>query len=287
MLRSLSSAISGMQQFQNELDVIGNNIANSNTCAFKSARTDFEDTFSQTLEQASASSNGGAVASMQIGAGVSTAAITNTFTQGSLTTTGVQTDLGISGNGFFIVKDPASGEEFATRAGDFKLDGSGYLVTNAGYRVQGYSDSGLSTVGDLQLDATGKPATAAATATFKDFSVDANGKLNVTLDDGTVFVRGQVLLQSFTDPGALLKRGDNLYSGITTAGPLGGASSPTPAAPKTSGLGEIQAGSLEQSNVDLTTEFANLITTQRAFQANARVVTTSDEILQELVALKR
>ena len=88
-------------------------------------------------------------------------------------------------------------------------------------------------------------------------------------------------------PQALLKEGNNLYSGISAAGPLGGAESPTMAAPKSGGLGGIRANALEASNVDLTNEFANLITTQRGFQASARIITTSDEILQEVVNLKR
>ena len=285
MLRALDSAVSGLQQFQNELDVIGNNIANSNTVGFKSARVDFEDTFSQTLQVASANSSGsggGSSANMQIGSGVTTAAITNSFAQGALTNTNVQTDLAVNGDGFFEVRDPSTGEMYATRAGDFKVDTSGYLVTNGGYRVQGYSDSGLATNGDLKIDATGAPATADPASIVKDFNFGADGKINVTLSDGTAFVRGQVLLQNFKNPQALLKSGSNLYSGLTSAGPMAKA-----AAPSTAGLGELQSSALEQSNVDLTTEFANLITAQRAFQANARVVTTSDEVLQELVGLKR
>jgi flagellar hook protein FlgE len=85
----------------------------------------------------------------------------------------------------------------------------------------------------------------------------------------------------------LVKVGNNLYTGIGAAGPIGGATAPTPAAPGTNGTGNIQAGSLELSNVDLSNEFATLITTERAFQANARLITTSDEMLQELANLKR
>jgi flagellar hook protein FlgE len=130
--------------------------------------------------------------------------------------------------------------------------------------------------------ATGMPATADPNATVALYNVDTAGKINVTLSDGTTFARGQVLLQNFNNPQALLKRGGNLFYNMTAAGPLANTS-----APGTSGLGEIQSGTLEMSNVDLTNEFANLITTQRGFQANARVVTTSDEVLQELVNLKR
>jgi flagellar hook protein FlgE len=94
-------------------------------------------------------------------------------------------------------------------------------------------------------------------------------------------------MQNFSNPQGLVKVGSNLYSGIGAAGPIGGATTPTAAAAGTNGLGNIQSGALEQSNVDLSSEFSNLITTERGFQANARVITTSDEMLQELVNLKR
>ncbi len=277
MLRSLNSAISGLQSFQTELDVIGNNIANANTVGYKSARMDFHDAFSQTLQ-----AGGGGRSSMQVGSGVGAAAITNMFGQGPLSGTGNQTDLAISGDGFFLLRDSASGKEFVTRAGNFHLDSDGYLTSTEGFRVRGYSDSGLSAIGDLRIDATGAPATAAPDAKFDSFAIDKEGRVMVRLTDGTTFARGQVLLQNVTNPQALLKEGENLYSGLSLAGAL---ASPVP--PGQSGAGYLKASTLELSNVDLTREFSNLITTQRGFQANARVITTSDEVLQELVNLKR
>ena len=186
-----------------------------------------------------------------------------------------------------MVKDALNGVEYATRAGDFRLDANGYLVTNNGLRVQGFSDAGLATRGDVQMDGTGRPATSDPAASVASYNLDSDGKLTVHLSDGTGYVRGQVLLQSFRDPQALLKEGENLFSGIASAGPLGGGASPQAEAPGTNGLGRLQTGALELSNVDLANEFANLITTQRGFQACARIVTTSDEVLQELVSLKR
>jgi flagellar hook protein FlgE len=274
MLRSLNTAVSGLQQFQEDIDVIGNNIANVNTTGFKAARVDFEDTFSQAL--------GGGSPSNQVGTGVTTGAIQNNFNPGTVNTTGVGSDLAISGQGFFVVKDAASNSQFVTRDGTFHLDANGYLVTTGLQRVQGYSDTGLTTLGDLKIDATGAPATAAADATVSSWSVDQSGKVTVTLSDNTQFVRGQVLLQNYSNPGALIKQGANLFVASSTAGPLAQAT-----VPGTNGVGAIQSGALEASNVDLTTEMANLITAQRAFQANARVITTSDEILQEVDNLKR
>ena len=290
MLRSLFSAISGLQNFQQRLDVIGNNVANVNTTAFKSSRVDLADSFSQTL-RASSASNGGSsgIPGLQIGTGVLSTAVKNLYTQGALARTGLGTDLAIAGSGFFVVRDTVSNVEMVTRAGDFRVDDTGYLVSNNGMRIQGWAESTLSTgaYGDIKIDTAGMPATSDPLATMISFAIDDQGRINVNLSDGTQFVRGQILLQNFTDPQGLLKEGNNMYSGIGSAGPLGGAATPTPSAPGTNGLGKIYSGALELSNVDLASEFTNLITTQRAYQANARIITTSDEMLTELVNLKR
>jgi flagellar hook protein FlgE len=277
MVRSLNSGITGLAQFQERMDVIGNNIANVNTVGFKSARTEFSDAFSQTLREARDGSS-----AVQIGSGVATASIKNLYIQGAVEQTGNSTDLAVVGQGFFVVQNKQTNENFATRAGQFIVDQNGYLVTNNGYRVQGYSDAALSVAGDLRIDATGAPATAAAGATVQSFTVDAQGKVNIQLSDGTTFVRGQVLLQNFSNPQSLNKAGNNLYTWTAAAGPQAAAT-----VPGAGGLGSIQAEALELSNVDLTKEFADLITTQRAFQANARIITTSDELMQETVNLKR
>jgi len=282
MIRSLTSAVSGIQAFQDEIDVIGNNIANVDTIGFKSATSELADSFSQTL----ASSNLSGGDSSQIGLGVTTQGIVNQYTQGAINPTGVQTDLAISGNGFFEVRDPVSGATYVTRAGNFQVDANNYLVTSDGYRVQGYTDPGLTTVGDIKIDNGSLPSTSDPTATMTSYSIDSLGKITVGLSDGTEYIRGQVLMQNFSNPQGLVKEGNNLYSGIGSAGPIGGAATPTLASASSNGLGTIQAGALELSNVDLSNEFSNMIQTERAFQANARVITTSDEMLQELVNLK-
>lgn len=307
-----------MQQFQERMDVIGNNVANVNTTGFKSTRVDFAEAFNQQL---------GADASgtpMQVGTGVGTSAITSSYLQGGLTRTGSDTDLAITGNGFFAVRDTLNNVQYVTRDGSFHLDSDGYLLNSAGMRVQGFSDPGLATRGDIKVDmanvkvdritaaqatvtaaeaalAAVDPADTAAVATATQaleaanaglttaqslaitrYSIDAEGKVNVRFNDGTQFVRGQVLMQNFQNPQALVKEGNNLYSGLAQAGALSQIE-----APGTNGLGTIVAGALEMSNVDLANEFSSLITTQRAFQASARIITTSDDILQELVNLKR
>ncbi len=255
MLSSLSTAISGLQQFQQQIDVVGNNIANVNTTGFKSARTEFEDNLSMAL---------GGNLNMQVGSGVSTAAIASDFSSGTISSTGIGTDLAIAGQGFFTVSDPVSSTQYVTRAGEFRLDLAGYLITNDGLRVQGSS-------GDLQVDP----------ATVVSFSIDPKGFINVVKKDGTTAVAGQVQLRSFADPSQLMKVGNNRYSWTAAAGPS------ALAAPQTNGLGALEVGALELSNVNLTSEMSTLISAQRAFQANARIVTTSDEILQEIVNLKR
>jgi flagellar hook protein FlgE len=280
-----------MQQFQEQMDVIGNNIANVNTTGFKGARVNFADAFSETLRAASpGDGTTSSTSAMQIGSGVTTSAIQNLYTQGALNRTGVPDDLAVSGAGYFVVRDAASGETFATRDGHFHRDQNGYLINDVGLRLQGFSDNSLSTPGDIKIDTAGLPAPADPNASLQSYSIGKDGKINVVVrrsdNTQTQFVRGQILLQNFTNPDALMKEGGNLYSGITAAGPLGG-NSPQGAPPDTNGLGRIESGSLELSNVDLATQFADLITTQRAFQASARIITTSDEMLQELVNLKR
>jgi flagellar hook protein FlgE len=252
---SLNTAISGLQSFQQQINVVGNNIANVNTTAFKSARTDFEDSFSQAL-------SGG----MQVGSGVNLAAIPSNFNQGTISSTGVGSDLAIVGQGFFTVRNATDSTAiYATRAGDFHLDSVGYLITNDGLQVLGVGSV------PLQVD----PLTVAS------FSIDQKGFINVVKKDGTTAQSGQVQLVSFADTSQLVKQGDNRYSWTAAAGPS------TFAAPQTAGLGTIQSGALELSNVDLTVEMSNLIIAQRAFQANARIITTSDEVMQEVVNLKR
>ena len=273
MLTSLSTAVSGLDCFQQDMDVVGNNIANINTNGFKAATLNFADSLSETIQ----AGNG----PVQIGLGVFNQGIANNWTQGAVNSTGVNTDLAISGNGFFVVQDPTSGTQYVTQDGSFSVNASGYLVNAGGQEVVGYNNAGLSTVGPIQIDATGAPATAAAGATVSSFTINSQGQINVTLTDGTTFTRGQVLLQNLQDPQALISVGGNLYSNVANAGPLA-----APVAPGTSGVGQIQAGYLEVSNVDLSTEMANLITAQRGFEANSKIVTTSDELLQDLVNMK-
>ncbi len=282
MLSSLTSAVSGLEDFQQQMNVIGNNIANVDTTGFKTANVDFADAFSNTLR---APSGGSATSSgsdsVQVGTGVAITGIDNNWNQGALTTTGIPSDLAIAGNGFFMVRDTVTNAQYATRAGDFSVDANGYLVTDTGERVQGFFNPAVSALGDVKIDAIGKPATSDPDATVAGYSINGQGIVTVNLSDGTSFVRGQVLLQNFQDPDALVNVGNNLYSNVAEAGSVSGFQSPG-----TFGLGNLQSGALELSNVDLSNEMANLITAQRAFEANSKIVTSSDEILQDVVNMK-
>jgi len=278
MLSSLSSGVSGLDSFQEQMDVIGNNIANLNTTGYKAATVDFADAFSNVLNAPSGgSSTSSGTDPIQVGTGVSITAIDNNWTQGAIGSTGISSDLAVSGNGFFTVRDTITGNDYVTRDGTFTVDANGYLISANGDRVQGYTDSSLSTLGDIKINITGSPST----SPMVSYNVDAQGNVNVTQADGTTFVRGQVLLTSFQDPQKLINQGNNLYSNLAEAGPG------TAAAPGSSGLGNIHAGALELSNVDLSTEMANLITAQRAFEANSKIITTSNEVLQTLTNMKQ
>src|ERR1700742_3941938 len=124
MIGSLQTGVSGLQQYQEDLEVIGNNIANVNTTGYKSSSMEFADTFSQTI------GGNGSGAVMQVGSGVTTASINSDFTPGPINPTGNPSDLAVSGSGFFVVKDASSGASYVTRDGSFSVDTNGFLVNN-------------------------------------------------------------------------------------------------------------------------------------------------------------
>lgn len=259
MLRSMYSGVSGMKGFQTKLDVIGNNIANVNTVGYKKSTINFQDLLSQNL-----SSSG--VNPMQVGLGVTTSAINVIHTPGSAMTTGVGTDLSIMGDGFFVVQNPDdNGEDgrYLTRAGNFVVDENRNLVTAQGHNVL-----------DEDGDKIGIPAE------FDSFTINREGQILGKRADGTEDEISTIAVASVGNPAGLRKFGGSLYE-ITDA--AGGWNILNAAEANTA----IGAGMLEMSNVDITEEFTEMIVAQRGFQANSRTITTSDEILQEVVNLKR
>jgi flagellar hook protein FlgE len=288
LIGTLGSGVSALRTFMKGLEVIGNNIANVNTTGFKSSTAEYADSFSNILQRSSPSSSTSSNSSgIAIGTGVKLAAIHTNYTQGSLENTGQGTDLGVSGEGYFHVKNPVDGTEYATRDGSFRWDDQGNLVTPQGLRVQGLTGAGLATVGDIKL---GTPPTGTE---LQSVTIDKGGNVVEFYSDGSSATTNQVQLQKFTDQSALVKEGNNLFSGLLSAGPIGAAAGSAALqaggvnAPGANGLGSIQSGTLELSNVDLTDQFADLITTQRSFQAGSRLITVSDTLLEDIVNLKR
>jgi flagellar hook protein FlgE len=273
LLNSFNSGVAGIKTFSKSLEVIGDNISNVNTTGFKGSRVTNQDNFSETLKFSTAGGGGGGAGggtnAMQIGTGSSVASISQQFTQGALTTTGSPADLGITGSGFFQVTDPSDNTTYVTRAGDFRVDDQGFLVTNKGYQVQG--DGGA-----IQLTLKGE-----AGQELLSYSINPKGEVREYYSDGTSAVTNTIFLQDFQNPNALMRAGDNLFTNLEAAGPV------EPAQAGTAGLGQVIQGTLELSNVDLTQQFSDLIVAQRAFQANSRVITVSDSVMEEVVNLKR
>ena len=280
LIGTLTSGVSALRTFSKGLEVIGNNIANINTTGYKSSNATFADSFSNTL-RASAPSSGttSSQSAIQVGTGVQLSSIQTNYSQGSLNSTGNVTDLGISGKGFFIVQNATSGMQYATRDGQFRPDDNGFLITTGGLRLQGMMGGA---VGDMQIGAS-----VPVGAELQSVSFDTAGNMIESYSDGTSATTGRVQLQSFNDPSALMRDGANLYTGIAVAGPIGGGILAGSNDPGSAGLGLIQSGTLESSNVDLTDQFSQLITTQRSFQAGSRLITVSDSILEDIVNLKR
>jgi flagellar hook protein FlgE len=274
MLRSMYSGISAMRSFQTKLDVIGNNIANVNTYGFKKGRTIFKDLVSQQIAGASGpTGNRGGVNPKQVGLGAQLAAIDTVHTQGSLQTTGRTLDLAISGDGFFVLGDANGTNQLYTRAGNFYLDaGDGnnrYIVSADGRYLLGIP------VDQNSLQPIGIPVTA------QSVSIGSDGTVSYIDENGDLQTAGYIQLAKFSNNDGLEKVGDNLFrptanSGAAIIDDVG-----------VNGTGTIVAGTLEMSNVDLAEEFTEMIVAQRGFQANTRIITTSDEILQELVNLKK
>jgi len=288
LIDTLNTGVSALNAFSTGLDVVGNNIANVNTIGYKSSSTSFEDSFSNTLQSSSlATGTSSSTAPIQVGTGVEVAGTATNFAQGALTSTGVATDLAVSGNGFFIVQDPTTLNQFATRDGEFTVNSSGYLVTQNGQEVMGYTGGSSATplgttVGPVQVGQNPPTGTS-----LQSVTIDSSGNVIEAYSNGTTAITNKVLLQNFGNTSALLNNGNNLYTNLTAADPLGGGVLAGSNTAGTSGLGNIQSGSLESSNVDLTQEFSNLITMQRSFQAGARLITVSDTVLDDIVNLKR
>lgn len=292
MLRSMYAGISGMKNFQTKLDVIGNNIANVNTVGFKKGRVTFQDMMSQTVNgaQGPTTSRGG-VNPNQVGLGSQLGTIDNIHTQGFRQVTNNPLDFSIQGDGMFALVeadmsairqqlanpdntddlltvnvDP-NAEYFYTRAGNFYLDQDGYVVNADGLYLVAFEGA----------DRT-EPVLFRIPEDAQSFNVQRDGTVTIVRNGQPEDV-ATVGIANFSNPSGLLKDGSNLYLASESSGDREWMPADGPS--------QIIANSLEMSNVDLAEEFTEMITAQRGFQANTRIITTSDEILQELVNLKR
>ncbi len=261
-MKSLSIAATGMLAQQLNVEVVSNNIANMNTSGHKRQRVEFQDLLYQNLKRSgAASSDAGTVVptGIQVGVGVKVGGVYRVMEQGSLTITDNDFDLAIQGKGMFRIQLP-SGEDAYTRAGSFQLSTTGQLVTPDGYTVS----PGIT----IPQDAV-------------DVTINSSGTVQVKLDGQTTpQTVGQIELAIFFNEAGLEAIGDNLFMETPASGSaaIGVADS--------TGYGSIKQGALETSNVNAVQEITNLITAQRAYEMNSKVITTSDEMLAAMSQLR-
>ena len=342
MLRSLYSGISGMKVNQTKLDVIGNNLANVSTTAFKGSRVNFSTTISQTLGSASAASDSlGGVNGKQIGLGAQIASIDKIMSQGSMQSTSRSLDVAVDGSGYFMVatgpaltggntdaitiKDngvenmPANNSLAYTRDGSFVLDNEGNLLTSKGYRVLGFAmktnDNNNNNGDNIRPDGTvlyvesnnqtkaiddklvslkipdkvtKVTAQGETEVAVKSFNISADGLITGVLETGEITALGQIAMSSFKNEVGLTDIGNNMYEPSGSSGAAiisSGKNSPTNR--NSSGYGDILQGYLEMSGVDMAEQFTDMIVATKAFQAAGKTITTGDEILSEIINLKR
>ncbi len=323
MLRSMFSGVSGLRNHQVKMDVLANNISNVNTYAYKASRVSFKEMYNQTMSASSGPSAAGTIGGVnpkQIGLGVTTSSIDVLHSDGATQTTDRALDLMIEGEGFFTVKDGNS--TFYTRAGNLYLDPHGYLVTSDGLFVQGamliegMPDTGIeestlevvesdesiiwgddstleSLAGDedaLPIHVMGEDGVEARDAMFgriviptcyKQISIDQNGVISAINENNEPVNVGVLSMTTFINSGGLDRQGSNLYTETNNSG------TPAVSLAGMNSAGTLKSGALEMSNVDLSKEFTDMIITQRGFQANSRIITVSDTLLEELINLKR
>ncbi|MGP1366719.1 MAG: flagellar basal-body rod protein FlgG [Schwartzia sp. (in: firmicutes)] len=262
MMRSLWSAASGMKTQQANMDVVAHNLANVNTYGDKKVRAEFHDLLYQTLRPAGADSGADSQypSGLQIGLGARLAATQRIFTQGNLQTTENPTDVAIEGEGFFRIEMP-DGTIAYTRDGAFKLDSTRRLVTSDGFPV----------ADNITLDQD---------ATSDSITISQTGLVSNVVNGATNQV-GQITLARFVNPAGLTSIGHNLFVESEASGP------PLEGNPGDDGAGRLQQSVLEMSNVQVVEEMVNMIVAQRAYESDAKAITTTDSMLEIANGLKR
>jgi len=262
MIRSLYTAATGMIAQQTQIDTTSNNISNVNTIGYKKQRAEFADLMYQVMEYAGTATSGTSVSptGIEVGLGVRPTAIAKLFTQGNFKETGNPLDMAITGNGFFQIQLP-DGTTAYTRNGSFKLDNQGNVVNSDGYRL-------LPEI-VIPEDAT-------------QISIGVDGIVSVLQAGATEMTQvGQIELANFVNPAGLHSLGDNNLINTASSG------DPINSTPGLNGLGQTRQQFVEMSNVQLVEEMTDLITGQRAYEANSKAIVTSDEMLQTVNGLKR
>lgn len=256
MLRSLTTAATGMIAQQQNLDVTANNIANVNTSGFKKNRAEFQDLLSTAIKTPGAMMNQGTFqpVGIEIGLGVKTSATTKVCTQGILVNTGGTYDMAIEGEGYFQIMQ-SDGSIAYTRDGSFKVDGMGQMCTTDGFLIQPQISIPQNT-------------------TEVNITPDGNVSVKIGSDPNQNLV-GQIQLVKFVNPSGLLAVGHNLFVETPASG------TPIQGVPGTEGYGRIEQNFLEGSNVQIVDELINLIKAERAFESNSKVVTASSDILRQ------
>lgn len=255
MIRSLYTSATGMKANQLYIDNISNNLANVNTTGFKKSKLEFQELLYQTMVDPGAGSSDGAKspAGLQVGLGVRSAANQKIFAQGNMQETKNPFDLAVSGTGFLQVQLP-DGQIAYTRDGSLKVASDGTVVTSSGFPLE--------------------PAITVPEGA-KEFSVDPNGRVSVFLNDtGAVEEIGQIEMVKFLNEGGLKSLGANLYQSSQASGEA------EQGAPGTNGMGTLNQGFLEASNVELVEEMVNMIVAQRAYEVSAKAIQASDNMLQ-------
>jgi flagellar basal-body rod protein FlgG len=264
-MQALYTAATGMNSLETKLDVTSNNLANANTTGFKRGKTVFQDLFYRNLILPGYQDQAGNLTptGVALGMGTRVSATQTDFTQGSFQETGGQLDVAISGNGFFQVLDP-TGQIYYTRAGNFSLNANGQIVTSSA--IDGRP---LTPPITIQQDATG-------------ILIGQDGQVQISTQNTTQLTQvGQIQLVMFQNPEGLLKLGQNLYQQTQASGTA------IQNNPGINGMGTLQQGNLEQSNVEPVTELIDLITTQRYFELNSQMVQAGDQILQLVANMRR
>jgi flagellar hook protein FlgE len=286
------AAISGLDAHQTMLDVTANNLANVDTIGYKAQSLQFADELSQ-LVQAGTGPNGYSAGTnpLQVGLGVHVGSIDNVMTAGGVESTGNATDVAIQGNGWLRVANgdvsgstPSFDATQYTRAGDLTFNSSGYLTTQTGQYVLGYASQLNASTGTYSPVTTGAGASnnpIIVPPGSSNVTIGPDGSVNYQTPTGTTVTAGYISLSTFNNQAGLQRDGGSLWSATAASGPE------TTGQPGTGTFGQTIGGELEQSNVDMGTEFTNMIEAERGYQANASTITTADQMMQTVVQMKQ